>query len=60
MYGIVQTDKRQVKKIAGKIIPAIITSTALAAGFEILCLLQALKIDTSNPLKVPLIPLLTI
>jgi ubiquitin-activating enzyme E1 len=47
-YSIPQTDLWEVRKIAGNIIPALITTTSLISGFQILEFIRILKLYQSN------------
>ena len=47
-YSIPQTDLWEVRKIAGNIIPALITTTSLISGFQILEFIRVLKLYKSN------------
>jgi len=47
-YSIPQTDLWEVRKIAGNIIPALITTTSLISGFQILEFIRVIKLYQSN------------
>jgi len=47
-YSIPQTDLWEVRKIAGNIIPALITTTSLISGFQILEFIRVLKLYKSD------------
>lgn len=47
-YSIPQTDLWEVRKIAGNIIPALITTTSIVSGFQILEFIRVLKLYQSN------------
>ena len=47
-YSIPQTDLWEVRKIAGNIIPALITTTSLISGFQILEFIRVLKLYKTN------------
>lgn len=47
-YSIPQTDLWEVRKIAGNIIPALITTTSLISGFQILEFIRIIKLYKEN------------
>jgi ubiquitin-activating enzyme E1 len=47
-YSITQIDLYETRKIAGNIIPALITTTSLISGFQILEYIRICKLYTSN------------
>lgn len=47
-YSIPQTDLWEVRKIAGNIIPALITTTSLISGFQILEFIRVVKLYNTN------------
>jgi ubiquitin-activating enzyme E1 len=47
-YSITETDIYQTRKIAGKIIPAMITTTSLIAGFQVMEFIKIIKYYNKN------------